>query len=450
MDEIKMDDAFVRIEEKKDDIIGVLDYIWAHPELGYKEWNTHKYLKKKYEDLGYVVHEVGNIPGFYIDIDTGKEGPTIAVFSEMDSLHIPDHPESDKLTGAVHACGHHTQCAATYGTAIGLKDKELLSSLCGKIRLFAVPCEEIVTGDFYDELLKNGTIKFLGGKKEFIYRGLLEGVDIAFMIHGGAKGFGVSKGWDGNINKRYIFKGKTSHVASPFNGLNTMNAALVAMNAANALRERSVDALHMRYYANVVDNGGGAPNNVPMRTVVDAGLRALTVKKLKEMSRDFDRAYIAGAYSQGVKLEIQTTMGYCPRRESRPLQLVFLDVAKRLFPLEEISDTENTSAGVSDIGDVSSLIPTVHAFIGDGGPSNHTVKFKILDKYRMGVTAAKEQVGVLIELLSDNAVKAKEIIKEYEPTFASREEYLSFNEEYTKTVEAVNYDANGKVIFRGE
>lgn len=450
MDEVTLEEAFGRIERKKDDIIAVLDHIWEHPELGYKEWNTHKYLKKKYEDLGYIVHEVGDIPGFYIDIDTGKEGPTVAVFSEMDALHIPEHPESDKATGAVHACGHHTQLAATYGTAIGLKDKDLLSKLSGKIRLFAVPCEEIVNGPFYDGLLRNKTVKFLGGKKEFIYRGLLEGVDIAFMIHGGAKGFGVSKGWDGNINKRYIFEGKTSHVASPFNGLNTMNAALVAMNAANALRERSVDALHMRYYANVVDNGGGAPNNVPMRTVVDVGLRALTVKKLEEMSRDVDRAYIAGAYSQGVRLEIQTTMGYCPRRESRPLQLVFLDVAKRLFPKEEISDTENTSAGVSDIGDISSLIPTVHAFIGDGGPSNHTVKFHIIDKYRMGVTAAKEQVGVLLELLSDNAAKAKEIIEEYKPTFARREDYLAFEEKYTKALKAVDYDADGKVLFKGE
>ena len=42
-------------------------YIWNNPEPGYREWKTHRYLKERYEALGYTLTEAGNIPGFYTD-----------------------------------------------------------------------------------------------------------------------------------------------------------------------------------------------------------------------------------------------------------------------------------------------------------------------------------------------------------------------------------------------
>lgn len=88
-----LNELFHEIEANRDSILGVENYIWTHPELGYREWNTHKYLKARYEELGYIVHEAGNIPGFYVDIDTGRPGPKIGIFGEMDGLCIPEHPE---------------------------------------------------------------------------------------------------------------------------------------------------------------------------------------------------------------------------------------------------------------------------------------------------------------------------------------------------------------------
>ena len=35
--------------------LDALDYIWANPEIGYKEWKTHKYLKDAFEKLGYTL-----------------------------------------------------------------------------------------------------------------------------------------------------------------------------------------------------------------------------------------------------------------------------------------------------------------------------------------------------------------------------------------------------------
>ncbi len=94
------------IERQRERMSETLDFLWAHPETGYREWKSSAWLEKAYEDLGYTLVRAGDIPGFTADLDTGRPGPRILLFSELDSLIVRDHPECDRETGAVHACGH--------------------------------------------------------------------------------------------------------------------------------------------------------------------------------------------------------------------------------------------------------------------------------------------------------------------------------------------------------
>lgn len=170
------------VDKHRQLILDAFDYIWKNPETGYREWKTHRYLKEKFEQFGYMVTEAGNIPGFYVDIDTGKEGPMLVIFGEMDGLIIPEHPDADPETGAVHACGHAAQVAALTGLAAALKEEGALDGLSGKIRLVAVPAEEGVELGFRKQLIKDGVIHHMSGKEEFLYRGMLDGADLAFMV----------------------------------------------------------------------------------------------------------------------------------------------------------------------------------------------------------------------------------------------------------------------------
>ena len=108
---------FKLIEERRAEMEAVLDFMENHAATGYREWEASNYLEDAYKKLGYTLTMAGNIPGFYTDIDTGKPGPKILIFSELDGLNIPDHPHANPETGAAHACGHHAQCAALYGVA---------------------------------------------------------------------------------------------------------------------------------------------------------------------------------------------------------------------------------------------------------------------------------------------------------------------------------------------
>ena len=144
-------------------ILDALDYIWANPESGYREWKTHRYLADAFRALGYELTEAGDIPGFYTVVDTGRPGPEVVVFGELDSLIVPTHPDADPQTGAVHACGHAAQCAALLGIAAALKEPGALDGLSGRIRLCAVPAEELIEIEYRMELREKGIIRYLGG-----------------------------------------------------------------------------------------------------------------------------------------------------------------------------------------------------------------------------------------------------------------------------------------------
>ena len=72
-------------------------WIWAHPQTGYTEWQAHDYLVEKYEALGYTLVKAGNIPGFYTDVETGKPGPKVAIFGELDALDIANQRRQDRV-----------------------------------------------------------------------------------------------------------------------------------------------------------------------------------------------------------------------------------------------------------------------------------------------------------------------------------------------------------------
>ena len=154
-----MQKTFLAVEKHRELILAAERYIWNHPETGFREVKTSKYMEDAFERLGYQLVRAEGITGFYASVDTGREGPEVLVLGELDSIICPTHPESDKDTGAVHSCGHNAQCAALVGIAAALKEPGVLDDLCGRIKLCAVPAEELLEIEYRSKLIKQGKIK---------------------------------------------------------------------------------------------------------------------------------------------------------------------------------------------------------------------------------------------------------------------------------------------------
>ena len=250
------------VEKYRELILAAERYIWQNPETGYKEYKTDAYMKKVFTELGYELTPAEGITGFVTVLDTGRPGPEVLVLGELDSIICPEHPESDKTTGAVHSCGHNAQCAALIGVAAALKEEGALDGLSGRIRLCAVPAEELLEIEYRSELRANGVIRYMGGKSEFLSRGLFDGVDIAFMIHTSGS-FHTSLGSVGCMAKKITYKGKASHAGgAPSLGLNALYAANCGLNAINAIRETFRESDIIRVHP-IITNGGQMVNAIP-------------------------------------------------------------------------------------------------------------------------------------------------------------------------------------------
>ena len=426
------------IDRHRDKILACERYIWNHPETGYKEYKTSKYLAAEFEKFGYKLTYADGITGFFTVIDTRRPGPQVLVLGELDSVICPEHPECDPETGAVHSCGHNAQCAALLGVAAALTDERVLSRMSGKIKLCAVPAEELLEIEYRQGLKREGKIKYLGGKSEFLRRGYFDGADIAFMVHT-SQYFHTMAGSVGCLTKSIIYKGTASHAGgSPWNGVNALYAASCGLNAVNAIRETFRDTDLIRVHP-IVTHGGAMVNAIPGEARLESYVRGKTFGAITEANRRVNRALTGAALSLGANVEIIDSPGYAPLENDRGMIDIAARAAKIAIPDTDFPIEEKFSTGSTDMGDLSGIMPVVHPYSAGSKGTSHGSDYYIVDPEAACVTTAKWQVEMLTLLLGDGAKEAYRIIKEFTPRFGSIKEFLDYQDSLSASGDRILY-----------
>lgn len=434
-----MEQIIKAVNKHRELILQAERYIWQNPETGYREVKTTNYLKEKFTELGYQVKIADGITGFYTEIDTGVQGPKILILAELDSIICKNHPESDKTTGAVHSCGHHTQSAALLGIAAALKEPNMLDGLCGKIVLCGVPAEELLEIEYRSELIKQGKIKYFGGKSEFLSRGYFDGVDLAFMVHASVQSC-VRIGAVGCIAKQIIYKGKASHAGgAPWNGKNAFYAATCGINACNAIRERFQEDDIIRFHP-IMTNGGSMVNAIPETAVLESYVRGKTYEGILSANKQLNQALIGGALAIGTNIEIIDNPGYAPLVNNLEMIDIAQETYNKLFPEDTFTFMQSYNSGSTDMGDLSCIMPVVHPYIGGAKGTAHGSDYYIVDAEKACVNSAKWQIAMLKELLKDGGNKAKEIVKNYKPMFNSKAEFLDYQDSISSKGDRIVYN----------
>ena len=441
---------FDAVESYKDVILKAERDLNSMPELGFREWKTHAYMKARFEELGYELTELGDIPGFYTDVDTGRPGPKIVIFAELDGLPCPGHPFADPETTAAHACGHHCQCAGLIGVAAALRAPGALDGMNGSIRLFTVPAEEGVSASYREELRKSGKVRYFAGKPEVLYRGLLDDVDIAMMVHLRARPFKMScpKGTNGNVRKKATFIGKSAHAGgAPHKGVNALYAATTALSAANAIRETFQEADTVRMHP-IITKGGNVVNAIPDEVIVENMIRGGDYEVVGQISKKINQAYAGSAAAMGCRVYFDDVAGSAPRINDKNLMNVFHDVALNFFKEEEMEFDKVWGKSSSDMGDISNVIPSVHPYIGGAVGVGHSAGFLVEDAYTACVIGPKIICGVLKNLLMDQAALAKKILAEKKVRYASKEEFFRAKDALDFVGDGVVYNEDGTVTLQ--
>ena len=416
------------IDAEKDELIEIGRHIWKNPEPGYREYRTSKYLVEKMKALGMDVREGLALTGFRADIDTGRPGPTLAIMGELDSLIIPNHPDADKETGAVHACGHNASATSMVGTAIGLLKSGVLEDMCGKVAIIATPAEEGIELEYRLGLIHEGKIGSIAGKPQLIREGVFNDVDLAYMTHLTSGNFGFND-HNGAIQKIVVFKGKSCHAASPQNGVNAQNAVCLAQNAIAFMREKYSNSDKIRIHG-IISYCGNSSNVIPDEARMEYMLRAPSINELLELSRRFDNAVQHSSLAAECSCTIETVSGYMPLYDNMKMGEVLRDTVAQLKPGAPFNFNNSFFGSCTDMGDVATIVPGVHGYCPGYTGASHGCNMRISDEYSSYVTMSKLNAEMCLNLLYGDATTAREIA-------ADRQGLLTIPE-YIKLIDQLN------------
>ncbi len=262
------------LESKKDDLVGVSDFIWENPEIRFKEYKSCEKLTDVLKNEGFsITKNIAEIDTAFM-AEFGEEGPIVGFLGEYDALADLSqvsgvtHQEALEGDGIGHGCGHNLLGVGNLGAALATKAYLEENNIPGRVRYYGCPAEEGGSG------------------KTFMARaGAFDDLDLALTWHPGPLtgvwGFNTLA----NIQAYFKFKGKAAHAAAaPHLGRSALDAVELMNVGVNYLREHMVDDARIHYA--ITNTGGNSPNVVQAQAEV---LQLIRAPKLDQVNSLFER-----------------------------------------------------------------------------------------------------------------------------------------------------------------
>ena len=137
----------VQAQVIKEEIVKFRRWFHRHPELGFEEFETSKFIENYLRGLGLDVRTGYAKTGISAVLEGALPGNTVLLRADIDGLPVKEAVESDfksETEGRMHACGHDTHMAMLLGAARLLVDNR--EKLKGKVKFIFQPAEEYVSG----------------------------------------------------------------------------------------------------------------------------------------------------------------------------------------------------------------------------------------------------------------------------------------------------------------
>jgi amidohydrolase len=358
------------IEDRRSELRDLSLKIHANPELGFQEVRAAGWLCDYLEQNGFQVERGFAELQTAFKASYGRVRPAIAFFAEYDAL-----PELG------HACGHNIIAAAAAGA--GIAAKKTIDKLGGSVHVIGTPGEEV-----------------FGGKAIMVGKGAFDNLDVAMIVHPGSRDIATFEGL-ACISLEVEYFGKAAHAAArPDEGINALEALILAYNNVNSLRQhvRERSRIH-----GIITKGGDAPNIVPEHTSAVFLIRAGDMEYLEELRQKVLDCFVSGAVATGARLQHKWgDIIYTPLRSNPVLASLFRQNMDSLGRAMSISDPLSRF-GSTDMGNVSQVVPSIHPLVAIVSPetSVHSPQFAEAARSDTGERALLDGAGAMALTLVD-------------------------------------------------
>lgn len=351
-------DAVAAVE---DDLTEISRWMYDNPEIAFEEYRTSERLAEFLAAHGFDVRH----PAYGLDTAfvarVGQVGPEVVICAEYDAL-----------PGVGHACGHNIIATAALGAGVGLVD--LADELGIRVTVLGTPAEEMK-----------------GGKVDLIAAGAFDGAAASMMIHPSPDDV-----LDPDVLAvRHIdvtFHGRDSHASfAPQLGINALDAFVQAYNNIAMLRQAfyPTDKVHC-----IITHGGDAPNIIPSMTRSSWYVRAGSKSRMVELYNRVIACFDGAARATGCTFEVEEIGHPYDDLVNNPTLISLFDgnITSLGRTMKRAADFEPGSAGSTDMGNVSHVVPAIHPFLGidSGDYVNHQPEFAAHTVTPDGVAAIRD------------------------------------------------------------
>jgi amidohydrolase len=295
-----------RLVEDVDEILpGVVAdrrHLHQHPELGFQEYETSRFVAERLESRGVEDIRTGINGTGVTGIVRGKPGgKTALIRADMDALPILEENDVDyksAVDGVMHACGHDAHTAILLAVTRVLMDRR--DQFTGTVKVLFQPAEEM----------------FPGGANGMIAEGVLEDphVDEVFGLHMandqpvGKVIVGAGPVMAAADSFTIRIQGKGGHAAYPSYNVDPVVIGSQIVVALQTLVAREVDPTKSAVVSTCIFRAGDAFNVIP-----DVAELGGTVRTFDQDVRDHLEQRI-GDLASGIAASMRGTVEYEFRR----------------------------------------------------------------------------------------------------------------------------------------
>ena len=378
-----------KVEDYHSDVLKDYQYLHAHPELSYKEYNTSEYIQNQLSVLG--IKFISGIAGTgVLGIIEGKNPhkKMVGLRADMDALAICETnniPYESQNENVMHACGHDAHAASLLGVARILN--ELKQEFEGTVLLIFQPGEE----------------KHPGGARLMLESGIFNeyNPDLIIAQHVyvdyrvGEVGFepGVIMAAADEVHIK--IRGKGGHGALPHLINDTVLAAsqcIVSMQQIVSRRSNPFNPVVLSFGKLLAC---GDTNIIPDEITIAGTLRTMNEEERAQMKELIKSVAIHTAEACGCSCEIEVCDGYPCVNNDEQITSLAKSFAIEYLGKESVKGLEKRMTG-EDFGFFSQLYPSTFYRFGVQGRNQsgglHTSDFLIDDE------ALKTSVGVMAYL----------------------------------------------------
>ena len=381
-----------------------------HPELGNREFRTSQIVAEHLKSLGLEVRTGIAHTGVVAVLRGGRPGPVIALRADMDALPVTervDVPFRSTVTteyrgqpsGVMHACGHDGH------TAILMAAAEILASnkdeLPGTILFIFQPAEEgAPEGEQGGAALMLAEGVFDIARPEAAF-----GLHLVSSLQTGVIGYRPGPFMAGSDFFRIVVKGRQTHGASPWGGVDPIVVAAQIINGLQTIVSRQLDITDVPAVVTIGAIKGGVRHNIiPDEVEMLGTFRTFRPEIHEEVMARISMTAQSIASASGASVDITWDDSPDPATiNDVALTLRMVPVLERAAPGQVHAIGLNTVA--EDFAFYAQRVPSLFFWVGvtspgtnlSTAPANHSPLFYVdEDALRIGL---KAMLGVAVDYL---------------------------------------------------